>query len=50
MDEVRQSGRVVELQNRDLWLRPTDISWNSRILIAIREELFKKYRSKTSEK
>ena len=37
--EVRQSGRVVELQNRDLWLRPTDISWNFPILIAIREEL-----------
>ena len=24
--DIRQSGRVVELQNRDLWLRPTDMS------------------------
>ena len=23
----RQSGRVWELQNSDLWLRPTDVSW-----------------------
>ena len=22
----RQSGRVLELQNRDLWIRPTDLS------------------------
>ena len=26
--DVRQSGRVLELQNRDLWLRPTDLSWH----------------------
>ena len=26
--EVRQSGRVLELQNKDLWIRPTDLSWN----------------------
>ena len=25
--DVRQSGRVRELQNSDLWLRPTDVSW-----------------------
>ena len=24
--EVRQSGRVLELQNKDLWIRPTDLS------------------------
>ena len=24
--EVRQSGRVLELQNQDLWIRPTDLS------------------------
>ena len=23
--EVRQSGRVLELQNKDLWIRPTDL-------------------------
>ena len=47
--EVRQSGRVLELQNRDLWLRPTDMSWHLPILITIREEPFKNYRSRTSE-
>ena len=26
--DVRQSGRVLELHNRDLWIRPTDLSWN----------------------
>ena len=26
--EIRHSGRVLELQNRDLWLRPTDMSWH----------------------
>ena len=25
-NEIRQSGRVLELQNRDLWTRPTDLS------------------------
>ena len=48
--EIRQSGRVLELQNRDLWLRPTDMSWHFPILITIREESFKNYRSRTAEK
>ena len=48
--EIRQSGRVLELQNRDLWLRPTDMSWHVPILMTIREEPFKNYRSRTSEK
>ena len=30
--DVRQSGRVLELQNRDLWIRPTDLSWNHPFL------------------
>ena len=30
--DVRQSGRVLELQNRDLWLRPTGLSWHFPIL------------------
>ena len=47
-NEIRQSGRVLELQNRDLWLRPTDISLHLSILITIREEPCKNYRSKTS--
>ena len=38
--EIRQSGRVLEVQNRDLWLRPTDISWLFPTLMTIREELF----------
>ena len=48
--DVRQSGRVLELQNSDLWLRPPDLSWHFPILMAIREEPFKNYRSRTSEK
>ena len=39
--DVRQSGRVLELQNSDLWLRPTDLSWHFPILMTIREEPFK---------
>ena len=38
--DIRQSGSVVELQNRDFWLRPTDISWHFPILVTIREEPF----------
>ena len=26
--EVRQSVRVLVLQNKDLWIRPTDLSWH----------------------
>ena len=48
--EIRQSGRVLELQNRDLWFRPTDMSWHFLILMTIREELIQNFRSKTSEK
>ena len=47
--EVRQSGRVLELQNKDLWLRPTDLSWLFPFLVTIREELFKNYRSRRIE-
>ena len=48
--DVRQSGRVLELQSSDLWLRPTDLSWHFPVLMTIREEPFKDYRSRTSEK
>ena len=48
--DVRQSGRVLELQNRDLWIRPTDLSWHCPILVTIREEPFKNYRSRSSAK
>ena len=48
--DVRQSGRVLELQNSDLWSRPTDLSWHFPILMTIREKPFKNYRSRTSEK
>ena len=44
------SARVLELQNSDLGLRPTDLSWHFPILLAIREEPFKNYCSTTSEK
>ena len=39
--EVLQSGRVLELQNTDLWIRPTDLSWHVPILVTIRELLSK---------
>ena len=39
--EVRQSGRVLELQSKDLWIRPTDLSWHYPILATIRELPFK---------
>ena len=48
--DIRQSGRVLEVQNRDIWLRPTDMSWHLPILMTIREDSFKNYRSRTSEK
>ena len=42
-DVVRQSGRVFELQIRDLCIRPPDLSWLFPILVIIRELPFKKY-------
>ena len=48
--DVRQSGRVLELQNSDLWLPPTELSWNFPIPMTISEEPFKDYRSRTSQK
>ena len=48
--EIRQSGRVLELQNRDLCFRPTDMPWHLPILMSFREEPHKNYRSSTSEK
>ena len=39
-NEVRQSGRVLELQNKDLWIRQTDLSWHFPILVTSRELLF----------
>ena len=33
--DIRQSERVLELQNRDLWIRPTDLSWHFPILMTI---------------
>ena len=49
-DDCRQSGRVLELQNRDLWIRPTDLSWHFPILLSIREEPLTIFRAKSSEK
>ena len=48
--DVRQSSRVLDLQDSDLWLRQTYLSWHFPILITIREESFKNYRSRTAEK
>ena len=47
---LRPPRATLELQNRDLWLRPTDLSWHFLILMTIREELVKNFRSWTSEK
>ena len=38
--EIGQSGRVLELQNRDLCLRPQGMSWHFPVLVTIREEPF----------
>ena len=48
--DVHLSVRVLELQNRDLWLRPTDMPSHFPILMTIREESFKNYRSRTDKK
>ena len=48
--DVRQSGRGLELQNRDLWPRPTDLSWHFPILVTIREMPFKNYRARSPTK
>ena len=48
--EIRQTGRVLELQNRDLCLRPaTGMCWHFLILITIREEPLENYRARTAE-
>ena len=46
-NEVRQSGRVLEFQNKDLRIRPTDLSSHFSILVTIREMLFKNYRGRS---
>ena len=48
--DVRQSGRVLELQNRDLRIRPTDLSLHFPILVTIRELPFRKYRGRSPAK
>ena len=47
--DVRQSERVLEFQNRDFWIRPTDLSWHYPILVTIREP-FENVRGSSSEK
>ena len=49
-DGIRQSGRVLELQNRDLWIRPTDLSWHSPFLVTIREFPFANYQGRSLAK
>ena len=48
--DARQSGRVLELQNRNLWIRPTDLSWYFPILVTIREMPFRNYRGRALAK
>ena len=45
--EVRQSARDLELQNKDLWIRPTDLLRHFPILVTIREFPFKNYRGRS---
>ena len=49
-NDVRHSGRVLELQNRALWTRPPDMPWHFPILVTVREMPFKNYSGKSSEK
>ena len=48
--DVRQSRRVLELQNRNFWLRPTDLSCDLPIIMTINQELFKNNRARSSSK
>ena len=48
--EVRQSGRVLELQNRDLWTPPRDLSGHIPFLVTLRELLFLHYRGRSIAK
>ena len=45
--EVRQSARDLELQNKGLWIRPTDLLWHFPILVIVRELPFKIYRGRS---
>ena len=48
--DVRQSGRVLELPNRDLWLRPADFSWHFPILVTNRKDPFRNFRGRSPAK
>ena len=48
--DVHQSGRVLELQNRDLWIRTTDLSRHFPFLVTIREMPFRTFRGRSSDK
>ena len=48
--DARQSGRVLELQNRNPWMGPTDLSWHFKILVTIREMPFRNYRERSLAK
>ena len=41
--DVRQSARVLELQNRDLWIRPADLPWHFPILVTNRKDPFRNF-------
>ena len=45
--EVRQSGRILQLRNKDLWIWLTDLSWHFLILVTVRELPFKDYRGRS---
>ena len=48
--DIRQSGRVLELHNKDIWIRQTDLSWRFLILVTVRELPFRSYRERSPAK
>ena len=45
--DVRQSLRVLQLDNRALWLPDRDTSWHLPILVTLRETMIKNWRQRT---
>ena len=48
--DIRQYERVLEYQNKDFWLRPTDLLWHYPIRVTIGEIPSKNYRERFAGK
>ena len=48
--DPRQSERVLEVSNTDLWIRPTDLLLQYPMLVTIREMPFRNYRGRSLAK